>query len=57
MPKLCEILTWLATLPERGIATAEDERIIKAIRRLCIMADTIREKLEELALKLKGEEG
>lgn len=57
MPKLCEILSWLATLKERGIATAEDERFTKVIRRLCIMADHIREKLEELVAKLRGEEG
>ena len=57
MPKLCEILTFLATLPERGIATGDDERVIKAIRRLCIMADTIREKLEELVKRLQGEGG
>ena len=56
MPKLCEILTWLAALPERGITTAEDERFLRVIRRMCIRADMLREKLEELIEKLKGEE-
>ena len=57
MPKLCEILTGLAALPERGIVTAEDERLIKAIRRGCIQADVLREKLEELVEKLRDGEG
>ena len=56
MPKLCEILTWLSTLPERGITTAQDERFLRIIRRMCIRADTIKEKLEELVKKLNGEE-
>ena len=56
MPKLCHVLTWLLSLPERGINTAEDERFIKVIRRWCMQVDALVEKLEDIVRKIKGEE-
>ena len=55
-PRLCDILTWLSELPSRGIATAEDIKFIKAVRRSAMAADQMYEKLIEWAETLRGEE-
>ena len=55
MPKLCEQLTWLNELKDRGLNTPEDERYISAIRRILIAAEQIRDRLASLIEKISGE--
>ena len=55
MPKLCEQLTWLNELKDRGLNTLEDERYISAIKRILIAAEQMRDRLVSLIEKLSGE--
>lgn len=56
MPKLCEQLSWLNDLAERGIDTDKDRKLIMFIRRKLIAIDRAKEKVDELQ-NMMAEEG